>query len=76
MITPGDQIKVFQTKYVKVAVAICYDIYFPEWFTVLAKERPDIIFFPSLQRSEHELTNEAIVKVRAIDTRAYPGFPK
>lgn len=70
-VAPGNEIKVFETDCARVAIVICYDMYFPELFAVLALQEPDIIFFPSLQRSDHEMANEAALKVRAMDTGAY-----
>jgi predicted amidohydrolase len=70
-IDPGDELGLFETRYGRVAVAICYDVYFPELFAALTLSRPEIIFLPSLQRSEHEVASEAIVKVRAMDAKAY-----
>ena len=70
-VTAGNEIKAFDTEYGKIAIAICYDIYFPEFFSSLTLLKPDIIFFPSLQRSDHEIASEAMLKSRAMDTQAY-----
>jgi predicted amidohydrolase len=67
----GDAFGVFETVHGRLAIVICYDIYFPELFVALAKQRPDVIFFPSLQRSEREHACEAMVKTRAMDTGAF-----
>jgi predicted amidohydrolase len=70
-IVAGDDIPVFETEHGRVAVVICYDVYFSELFAVLARGNPDVIFFPSLQRSDHEMANEALLKTRAMDSQAY-----
>ncbi len=70
-IQPGTELQVFETPYGNVAIIICYDIYFPELSVELSKHNVDIVFFPSLQRSEHEMASEAMLKVRAMDTQAY-----
>lgn len=70
-IVAGDQVKTFDTEYGRVGIVICYDIYFPELFASLRRQRPDMIFFPSLQRSDHELANATLVQTRAMDTQAY-----
>jgi len=70
-ILPGEEIRVFETSLARIAIAICYDIYFPEFFATLCAAEPEIIFFPALQRSEHELANESLLKARAMDTQAY-----
>ncbi len=70
-LTAGNELKCFQTEYGKIAIAICYEIYFPQIFIALQKQFPDIIFHPSLQRSEHESASETLIKARAMDTQAY-----
>ena len=70
-VTPGNEIAVFDTDHGRVALVICYDIYFPGLFAALTLHKPDIIFFPSLQRSDHEMASEAILKARAMDTKSY-----
>ena len=50
---------------------IGYDIYFPELWAGLYRHEPDIIFFPSLQLSDHGMASEALLKARAMDTKAY-----
>ena len=67
----GDSIDVFDTEHGRVALPICYDIYFPEFFAALTQRQPDILFFPSLQRSDHEPASEALLKARAMDSKAY-----
>ncbi|MBT5877137.1 MAG: carbon-nitrogen hydrolase family protein [Candidatus Latescibacteria bacterium] len=67
----GQEIKVFDTEHGRIALVICYDIYFPELFAKLTDLKPDIIFLPSLQRSDHEMASEAILKTRAMDTKSY-----
>jgi predicted amidohydrolase len=62
---------VVQTPLGRLALTICYDIYFPVYFAALTRLRPDVILLPSLQRSEHEMASDALVKVRAMDATAY-----
>ncbi len=70
-LTAGNELKYFDTEFGRITIAICYEIYFPELFVKLWEFGPDIIFHPSLQRSEHEPSNEAILKTRAMDTQSY-----
>lgn len=70
-ILAGDQAVVVPTRLGRLALAICYDIYFPSYFASLTRQRPDVILLPSLQRSEHEMASEALVKVRAMDAAAF-----
>ncbi len=67
----GNAIKTFETAIGKIGIVICYDIYFPEIFTELSRQKVDIIFFPSLQRADHEPANESLIKTRAMDTQSY-----
>lgn len=71
LLEPGNKLEVFETDYGKFVITICYDVYFSELYGKIATEKPDIVFLPSLQRGEHEIASEAILKTRAMDTRAY-----
>ncbi len=70
-LTAGDELKCFETRFGKIAIAVCYEIYFPQIFLTLRKQSPKIIFLPSLQRSEHEMASEILIKARAMDTQSY-----
>lgn len=51
---PGDMgFPVFETPYGKVGVQICWDIFFPEGFRVLALKGADIVFAPTASAFEH-----------------------
>lgn len=55
----------------KLTFAVCFELYFPEFFERLAMGYPDIILCPSYQRSED---SEIIIKQamgRALDTGAF-----
>lgn len=67
----GTELVVFDTAHGRVAIPICYDIYFPEFFSALTRLQPDLLFFPSLQRSDHETASEAMLRTRAMDAKAY-----
>jgi len=45
--TPGEDITVFDTSFGKMAVAICFDVRFPELFRAMAKRGAKIIFLPA-----------------------------
>lgn len=47
-IVPGTEISVFNTKFGKIGLAICWDLIFPEIFRKMVKKGASIIFCPSL----------------------------
>ena len=46
-ITPGHKISVFNTKYGKIGLIICWDAFFPEIFREMIKKGVNVIFCPS-----------------------------
>lgn len=44
---PGNEITVFDTEYGKMAVAVCYDVRFPELFRAMAERGAEFIFLPA-----------------------------
>lgn len=44
---PGNQLRVFDTKFGRIAILICYDIEFPELSRMVCEQGADIIFVPS-----------------------------
>ncbi len=53
-IVPGTEVSVFNTKFGKVGLAICWDLIFPEIFRKMAKKGANIIFCPSLWYKSEE----------------------
>jgi len=45
--TPGEEIRVYDTRYAKFAVLICYDQWFPEAARVAALSGAELIFYPT-----------------------------
>ncbi|VVB70651.1 Nitrilase [uncultured archaeon] len=45
--SPGDEIRVYSTRYAKFAVLICYDQWFPEAARIAALRGAEIIFYPT-----------------------------
>jgi agmatine deiminase len=45
--TPGEEIRVYDTRYAKFAVLICYDQWFPEAARLAALQGAQIIFYPT-----------------------------
>ncbi|RXE57205.1 peptidyl-arginine deiminase [Methanoculleus taiwanensis] len=44
---PGDGYRVYETRYARIAVLICYDQWFPEAARTVALQGADIIFYPT-----------------------------
>lgn len=44
---PGDEYRVYDTRYARFAVLICYDQWFPEAARIVALKGADIIFYPT-----------------------------
>ncbi|MDD3663315.1 MAG: hypothetical protein PHT84_05640, partial [Candidatus Pacebacteria bacterium] len=56
-VVPGDEVKTFEMSFGRLAIAICYDVYFPRYFSELQNLQADVIAMPSLQRSESEIAS-------------------
>lgn len=70
-LTPGSKPAIFESKGIRLAVAVCFDLYFPEFFEVLATGGTDIILSPSYQRSETAERIRLVAQARALDSGAY-----
>jgi len=71
-VKPGDEIKVFNTDCGKVAIAICYDIEFPELSRIAASKGANILFVPfntDVRRSY--LRVRYCAQARAIENQVY-----
>jgi predicted amidohydrolase len=73
-LTPGDQIKTFilpEFDNLKVGLAICYDLRFPEMFRVMALEGAQIIFLPSEFPSPKKEIWKTLIFARAIENQFF-----
>ena len=70
-ITPGDEVTIVEHGGVRFGFATCFDLYFPEYFAVLAAKEVDVVLCPSYQRSESAQRIMLIAQARALDTGAY-----
>ncbi len=70
--TPGDQVTVFDTKYGKMGVAVCFDIRFPELFRAMAVRGAQIIFLPAQFNMSTGPTHwEMSLRSRAVDNELF-----
>ena len=70
-LTAGAEVPVFEYDGVRLGFAVCFDMYFPEYFSSLAAQKVDIIICPSYQRSESGERICLISQTRALDTGCY-----
>ena len=64
-ITPGDDYPVFETRFGKVGMMICYDLFFPEVSRQLAMHGAEIIALPIYGG------DDVLARVRALDNRVF-----
>lgn len=70
-ITPGTKAKIVEWHGARIGFATCFDVYFPSFFEKIANARPDIIIFPTYQRSEKSSICELQTRARALDTESF-----
>jgi predicted amidohydrolase len=70
-ITAGTRPSVFECDGIRLAFAICFDVYFPEYFSALARQKVDLVLCPSYQRSETAERIRLTCRCRALDTGTY-----
>lgn len=74
LVTPGDAYNVFELDFGTIAIAICWEIVFPEVSTIYALKGTDIIFNPTMgrenKRGESLATGHRYL-TRATDNRLY-----
>jgi len=69
---PGEDITVFDTKYGKMGLAICFDLRFPEMFREMNREGAHIVFLPAaFNISTGSQHLETLIKGRALDNQMY-----
>nr|MDO8135187.1 carbon-nitrogen hydrolase family protein [Candidatus Njordarchaeum guaymaensis] len=70
----GNEIKCFENKKCRFGLTICYDLYFPEIYRVLALEGSDVVICISASPSTRQEYFEALTKARAIENGTYLVF--
>jgi predicted amidohydrolase/ribosomal protein S18 acetylase RimI-like enzyme len=71
-IQPGDEVKVFDTEFGKIAILIGYDIQFPELARMAVEQGAQIIFHPYTAGSEQEfLRMQYCARARAVENQAF-----
>ena len=71
-ITPGNRVTVVDTDPIKIGVAICYDIRFPELFRLMALKDADMMVVPgAFNMTTGPAHWKTTVRARAIDNQTY-----
>jgi predicted amidohydrolase len=68
----GDTLPVFQTRYGKVGILICYDRQLPETARTLAEKGTELLLIPS--NGNWGLMNDALLRTRAYENGVYVVF--
>ena len=71
MITPGNDLPVFDTELGRIGMLICYDMMTPEIFRCLALKGADVICWPSLGYGWWDEAGDFTVQSRAHDNQVY-----
>lgn len=71
---PGERLPVFETRFGKVGMQICYDLFFPEITRAYALQGADIVFCISASPSITRRFFEALVPARAIENTVFVVF--
>ena len=71
-ITPGNRVTVVDTDPIKIGVAICYDMRFPELFRLMALKDADMMVVPgAFNMTTGPAHWKTILRARAIDNQTY-----
>jgi predicted amidohydrolase len=70
-VTPGDELKVFDTALGRIGLLICYDLRFPEVTRTLALHGADIVCLPTNFPMAARLQCDVIAPARAAENRIY-----
>jgi predicted amidohydrolase len=70
-VTPGDELKVFDTALGRIGLIICYDLRFPEVTRTLALHGADLVALPTNFPMAAKVQTEVITLARAAENRIY-----
>ena len=70
-VTPGDELKVFDTALGRIGLIICYDLRFPEVTRTLALQGADLVALPTNFPVAAKLQCDMIAPARAAENRIY-----
>lgn len=64
---PGNKVKSYDVKGLNIGMSICYDLYFPEIYRILALEGAELVICISVSPSTRKEYFETLIKARAIE---------
>lgn len=70
-VTPGDELPVFETKFGKVGLQVCFDIRFPEAVRILSLKGADIVFYPTNWPRGADISADILALARAAENKVY-----
>lgn len=71
-LTAGDDFTVFDTEYARIGIGICFDVRFPEYFRILAKEGAELVLLPAaFNMTTGPAHWELSLRMRAVDNQYY-----
>ncbi len=70
-VTVGRDLPVFETKFGKIGILICFDVRFPEAARILALKGADAIFLPTNWPSGAEISADVLAVARAAENKVY-----
>ncbi|WP_209424716.1 carbon-nitrogen hydrolase family protein [Pararhodobacter sp. SW119] len=71
---PGDQPLTFTAGGLRVGVAICYDVEFPELIRAYAREGVQLVVVPTALMAPHDRVARLVVPVRALENQIFLGY--
>ncbi len=72
LVSPGERLRIFDTDWGKMAVAICYDVEFPELARVAARQGAEVLVVPSCTDDRHGyLRVRYCAQARCIENQMY-----
>lgn len=72
VLSRGGEICVVDTPWCKMGIAICYDLRFAEWFSLLARRGADVILVPAaFTKRTGPLHFQLLLRARAVDNQVF-----
>jgi len=74
LVSTGDELEIFKTDFANVAIATCWELFFPEIPSIYALKGADIIFNPTMARNNkpgQSLETAPMLIARALDNSVY-----